>query len=165
MVTESAGWGAHVAACRHWLLHVHQSGEAAIISLSPGAMQIWAPRTKPRNLVLGQRRPSGKSREAGRPGNAEDRQPMKAALVDNNPHGRSIAAGRQLAPFGRTYKDFISELHLYLPPKIPQQIILITVPISQFNLCCIISKFWCTHNLPSQASRCFVFVRMNTRQT
>ena len=86
--------------------------------------------SKPIHLVLGQRRPSGKSREAGRPGNAEDRQPMKAALVDNNPHGRSIAAGRQLAPFGRTYKDFISELHLYLPPKIPQQIILITVPIS-----------------------------------
>ena len=96
--------------------------------------------SKPLHLVLGQRRPSGKSREAGRPGNAEDRQPMKAALVDNNPHGRSIAAGQQLAPFGRTYKDFISELHLYLPPKIPQQIILITVPISQFNLCCIISK-------------------------
>ena len=114
------------------------------ISLSAGTTQLdLSSKLKSR---LGQRRPSEKSREAGRPGNAKDRQPMKAALVDNNPHGRLIAAGRQLAPFGRTYKDFISELHLYLPPKIPQQIILITVPISQFNLCCIISSLWRTLN-------------------
>ena len=46
--------------------------------------------SKPIHLVLGQRRPSGKSREAGRPGNSEDRQPTQAALVDNNPHERSI---------------------------------------------------------------------------
>ena len=95
--------------------------------------------SKPIHLVLGQRWPSGKSREAGRPGNSEDRQPTQAALADNNPHDRSIAAGRQLAPFGRTYKDFISELHLYLPPKIPQQNIPHHNTHFQFTLCCIIS--------------------------
>merc|ERR1712115_553520 len=32
-------------------------------------------------------------REAGRPGNSEDRQPTQAALADNNPHERSIGDG------------------------------------------------------------------------
>ena len=117
MVTESAGWGAHVAVCRHWLLHAHQSGEAAIISLSPGATQIWAPRTNWRNLVLGQRRPSGKSREAGRPGNSEDRQPTQAALADNNPHDRSIGDG----PVTRTAWDNIQRLHIRTSPLPPSK--------------------------------------------
>merc|ERR1711884_58140 len=97
--------------------------------------------SKPIHLVLGQRRPSGKSREAGRPGNSEDRQPTQAALADNNPHERSIGDGPLYSyRLGEHTKTSHQELHLYLPPKIPQQIILITVPISQFNLCCIISK-------------------------
>ena len=97
--------------------------------------------SKPIHLVLGQRRPSGKSREAGRPGNSEDRQPTQAALADNNPHERSIGDGPLLVRLGKHTKTSHQELHLYLPPKIPQQIILITVPISQFNLCCIFSRF------------------------
>ena len=97
--------------------------------------------SKPIHLVLGQRRPSGKSREAGRPGNSEDRQPTQAALADNNPHERSIGDGPLYSyRLGEHTKTSHQELHLYLPPKIPQRIILIKVPISQFNLCCIILK-------------------------
>ena len=73
--------------------------------------------SKPIHLVLGQRRPSGKSREAGRPGNSEDRQPTQAALADNNPHERSIGGGPLLAPLGRTYKDFTSRTSPLPPSK------------------------------------------------
>ena len=73
--------------------------------------------SKPIHLVLGQRRPSGKSREAGRPGNSEDRQPTQAALADNNPHERSIGDGPLLVSLERTYKDFTSRTSPLPPSK------------------------------------------------
>ena len=79
------------------------------------------------------------------PGGGEARQfgglPTDASCSGRQQPSRSI--DRRQAHYSQRLgeQDFISELHLYLPPKIPQQIILITVPISQFNLCCIISNF------------------------
>ena len=71
--------------------------------------------SKPIHLVLGQRRPSGKSREAGRPGNSEDRQPMQAALVVNNPHERSIGGGSTT----RTVWENKQRLHIRTSPLPP----------------------------------------------
>ena len=76
--------------------------------------------SKPRNLVLGrvtQERSSGKSREAGRPGNSEDRQPTQAALADNNPHDRSIGDG----PVTRIAWDNIQRLHIRTSPLPPSK--------------------------------------------
>ena len=73
--------------------------------------------SKPIHLVLGQHRPSGKSREAGRPGNSEDRQPTQAALADNNPHDRSIGGG----PVTRIAWDNIQRLHIRTSPLPPSK--------------------------------------------
>ena len=73
--------------------------------------------SKPIHLVLGQHRPSGKSREAGRPGNSEDRQPTQAALADNNPHDRSIGDG----PVTRIAWDNIQRLHIRTSPLPPSK--------------------------------------------
>ena len=73
--------------------------------------------SKPIHLVLGQRRPSGKSREAGRPGNSEDRQPTQAALVDNNPHGRLIRIRGET----RSVWDNIQRHHIRTSPLPPSK--------------------------------------------
>ena len=96
--------------------------------------------SKPIHLVLGQRRPSGKSREAGRPGNSEDRQPTQAALADNNPHDRSIGDGPLLVSLGRTYKDFTSRTSPLPPSKDTSTNNPYHSTHFPFNLCCIISK-------------------------
>ena len=103
--------------------------------------------SKPIHLVLGQRWPSGKSREAGRPGNSEDRQPTQAALADNNPHDRSIGGG----PVTRIAWDNIQRLHIRTSPLPPSKDTSTNNPYHSthlpFNLCCIISgKLWRTHN-------------------
>ena len=95
--------------------------------------------SKPLHLVLGQRRPSGKSREAGRPGNSEDRQPTQAALADNNPHERSIGDGPLLVSLGRTYKDFTSRTSPLPPSKDTSTNNPYHSTHFLFNLCCIIS--------------------------
>ena len=95
--------------------------------------------SKPIHLVLGQRRPSGKSREAGRPGNSEDRQPTQAALADNNPHDRSIGDGPLLVSLGRTYKDFTSRTSPLPPSKDTSTNNPYHSTHFPFNLCCIIS--------------------------
>ena len=95
--------------------------------------------SKPIHLVLGQRRPSGKSREAGRPGNSEDRQPTQAALADNNPHERSIGDGPLLVSLGRTYKDFTSRTSPLPPSKDTSTNNPYHSTHFPFNLCCIIS--------------------------
>ena len=99
--------------------------------------------SKPRNLVLGrvtQERSSGKSREAGRPGNSEDRQPTQAALADNNPHDRSIGGG----PVTRIAWDNIQRLHTRTSPLPPSKDTSTNNPYHSthlpFNLCCIISE-------------------------
>ena len=78
-------------------------------------MQIWAPRTKPINLVLGQRQPSGKSRDVD--ANAEDADRCKLLWLTTTLMSDRCAAGRQLAPFGRTYKDFTSRTPPLPPSK------------------------------------------------
>ena len=73
--------------------------------------------SKPIHLVLGQRRPSGKSREAGRPGNSEDRQPTQAALADNDTHERSIGGGSTT----RTVWENKQRLHIRTSPLPPSK--------------------------------------------
>ena len=76
--------------------------------------------SKPRNLVLGrviQERSSGKSREAGRPGNSEDRQPTQAALADNDTHERSIGGGSTT----RTVWENKQRLHIRTSPLPPSK--------------------------------------------
>ena len=123
-------------------------------------MQIWAPRTKPINLVLGQRQPSGKSRDVD--ANAEDADRCKLLWLTTTTtiDARRVDNSHRL---GEHTKTSHLELHLYLPPKIPHQNNPYHSTHFLFNLCCIISKFWRTHNLLYQATRCFVFVRINTR--
>ena len=90
--------------------------------------------SKPRNLVLGrviQERSPGKSREAGRPGNSEERQPMQAALVDNNPHGDPILAERYRTAFGKNMKaSSQNSTFTFLQCTIVNSI-LVTVPYSR----------------------------------
>ena len=124
MVTESAGWRPVV---EQLALHGPVKDNQAVVAttsypfhLAPvvdkNHSNLSSP-SKPIHLVLGQRRPSGKSREAGRPGNSEDRQPTQAALADNNPHERSIGDGPLLVSLGRTYKDFTSRTSPLPPSK------------------------------------------------
>ena len=77
----------------------------------------WALQAEPHKSHLGQRRPSGKSREAGRPGNAEDRQPMQAALADNDTHERSIGGGSTT----RTVWENKQRLHIRTSPLPPSK--------------------------------------------
>ena len=128
MVTESAGWGPVV---EQLALHGPVDGsppdnQTAVATTSypfhlapvvdKNHSNLSSP-SKPIHLVLGQRRPSGKSREAGRPGNSEDRQPTQAALADNNPHDRSIGDG----PVTRTAWDNIQRLHIRTSPLPPSK--------------------------------------------
>ena len=90
----------------------------------------WALQGETHKSHLGQRRPSGKSREAGRPGNSEERQPMQAALVDNNPHGDPILAERYRTAFGKNMKaSSQNSTFTFLQCTIVNSI-LVTVPFS-----------------------------------
>ena len=78
----------------------------------------WALQGDTHKSHIGQRRPSGKSPEAGRPGNSEERQPMQAALADN-PFGERYLRGNvnvQRMTRLETYESYISEHLFYLPP-------------------------------------------------
>ena len=149
MVTESAGWGPVV---EQLALHGPVKDNQAVVATTPYPFHLasvvdknhsnLSSPSKPRNLVLGrvtQERSSGKSREAGRPGNSEDRQPTQAALADNNPHERSIGDGPLLVSLGRTYKDFTSRTSPLPPSKDTSTNNPYHSTHFLFNLCCIIS--------------------------
>ena len=112
--------------------------------------------SKPIHLVLGQRRPSGKSREAGRPGNSEDRQPTQAALVDNNPHGDPILAERYRTAFGKNMKaSSQNSTFTFLQCTIVNSI-LVTVPYSRsiFSVNFIIFSDVTIYCVPSHQGVC-----------
>ena len=89
----------------------------------------WALQTEPHKSHLGQRRPSGKSREAGRPGNVEDRQPMQAALADYNPRGDRYVRGRYRVSGKNTKMSSQNSSLTFLQRTIVYSI-LVTVPFS-----------------------------------
>ena len=138
MVTESAGWGPVV---EQLALHGPVKDNQAVVATTSYPLQVasvvdknhsnLSSPSKPIHLVLGQRRPSGKSREAGRPGNSEERQPMQAALVDNNPHGDPILAERYRTAFGKNMKaSSQNSTFTFLQCTIVNSI-LVTVPYSR----------------------------------
>ena len=124
------------------------------ISLSAGTTQLdLSSKLKSR---LGQRRPSEKSREAGRPGNSEERQPMQAALVDNNPHGDPILAERYRTAFGKNMKaSSQNSTFTFLQCTIVNSI-LVTVPYSRsiFSVNFIILSDVTIYCVPSHQGVC-----------
>ena len=158
MVTESAGWGPVV---EQLALHGPVDGsppdyQTAVATtsypfhLAPVVDKNHSNLSSPSKTNTSRSRPTPAIRKI--PGGGEARQ-FGGSPTDASCSGRqqpSWSIDRRRARYshrlGEHTKTSHQELHLYLPPKIPQQIILITVPISQFNLCCIILKLWCTHN-------------------
>ena len=156
-----------VAACRADIARATVSSQTRLqqrISLSAGTTQLDL--SSILKSCLGQRRPSGKSGKQD--ANAEDRQPMQAALADN-PHGDWYLRGNvnvRRMPRLETYENYISEHLLYLPPINLCKYYPCHSTLLQFYLFCKLQKYF-LFDVPIichfLASWCFVFVRINTR--
>ena len=136
-------------------MHIHQSGEAAsAYPFQPTLHNLGSPGRNPQISP----RPTSTIRKipGGGEGNSEERQPMQAALVDNNPHGDPILAERYRTAFGKNMKaSSQNSTFTFLQCTIVNSI-LVTVPYSRsiFSVNFIILSDVTIYCVPSHQGVC-----------